>query len=475
MTVILSGDKTRRNMPGYAFRRAKARLMKSSSRDGLVNRGSDATGDTDAGGGGAGDQASGRATSSGVGGSREFKQGDENNLGDEPVRGAHLHRIPRALSRVTEEDSMSLGSSFVNSTRTFGGRDLESGAAEGSVLSPTVLFEGTEEEAHTGVGSGGGSKDVPWSPIRGGRIEERADDGGSNMKASSGRRQTRSGPPRDNGTAQNSGRLDSAQGSSIATRIADCSTSLWGESEDRDDSGDGACSPIPLRRNGHERRRGRSSRTLNRQRAIRNLNNAGSDVSECLSEGARDHNGNSRENATRDGIDLVAPFRRESAGRGRWPKPISTNESAGQVDGGGVDNSDGRTARPIFSRSSSAKVDIVGYSSGEDSKSNAATVAGSCERPSRLHRRGSLKDLFERLGVNTHSHSAAKKSRLETSRNRSSRNKETEDLSRSSLEDVRNLSYATMEFDSGYHVCKHCLSDANELTIRTMFLFATSR
>ncbi|CAN0504550.1 unnamed protein product, partial [Ectocarpus sp. 12 AP-2014] len=39
VTALISGDNTRRNIPGNAFRRAKARLMKKGAAAGLVPRG----------------------------------------------------------------------------------------------------------------------------------------------------------------------------------------------------------------------------------------------------------------------------------------------------------------------------------------------------------------------------------------------------------------------------------------------------
>ncbi|CAM9580783.1 unnamed protein product, partial [Laminaria digitata] len=73
VTALISGDITRRNVPGNAFRRAKQRLTKKGRKAGLVSRGVDGTGDTKVDGGGTRGRTSGRATSSGAGGGREFK------------------------------------------------------------------------------------------------------------------------------------------------------------------------------------------------------------------------------------------------------------------------------------------------------------------------------------------------------------------------------------------------------------------
>ena len=92
VTVIISGNKTRRNVPGYALRRAKSRLTRNGVKAGLVNRGAGTTEDANAGGGGADDQASGTVTSSGARGRDEFQQNDQDKLGDELIRGVHSRR-----------------------------------------------------------------------------------------------------------------------------------------------------------------------------------------------------------------------------------------------------------------------------------------------------------------------------------------------------------------------------------------------
>lgn len=440
MTVILSGDKTRRNLPGNAFRRAKARLIKQGVKAGLVNRGAGARRDTGAGGGRAGDQASGRATSIGAERSDEFKHEDEDAPGDERVREAHLrrHNLARVLSRVSEEDSVSLGSSFVNSGRTIAGRDLESGGDGSSFRSPIVTCKGADEKAPKGVCGSGGKKDMPWSPIRGGRTKGSADDSGRTVKNSSGRRQTSSAPPRDKEAAQRTDRLDKARGPSIAARVGDCRTSMWEEREDDDDSGGDDGNPIPIRHSGGNILRTGSSSTLCRQRVIKNLRDTSSDMSGCVLDEARAHNDISWKEAVRDGVRPIDPFRRASVGRVHWPKRVRNSEPTGQANESSGGRVDGEPVQSTVDRSSSFKVDIA-YSSGEDSKSDATAVAGDYGRSSRSHRRGISEYPFAESGVNIQPYSTARRKRHQSSRNRLAHDMAAEDLPGSSLEDVRTV------------------------------------
>ena len=436
---MISGDITRRNVPGNAFRRAKARLIKKGIEAGLVNRGADATGDTDADGGEAGDQALGKATSSGAGGSGELNQDDEGKTGDGLIRGAHLrnHRLTRALSRVTEEDNMSIGSSFMNSTRTFGGRDLESGDG-GSSFRSTVLHEGAEENTSTGTGGDGGTKDAPWSPLREESIDGSADDSGS-TKAPSARRQTRSGPARDKEASQSTASLEGARGPSSDARIAHGSMKGLGEREDQGDDDDNDVSPIlllPLRRSSKGRRI-RASPTLARQRATRNISDGSSEMSGRLSEGARAQSDSSAKEATPSGIDLAGPSSQTSDGSGRWPKPVRKKENTDQANGS---SGAGMPVHPTLGRSASPKADIVAHSSDEEKSSDPASVASGGGSPARSHRRGVSKGHSTRSGVNTHSHTTARRTRRRSSTNMPLRDKAAEDLDGSSLDDVRTLS-----------------------------------
>lgn len=94
VTALISGDITRRNIPGNAFRRAKARLMKKGAEAGLISRSSAV-------------QWEGRVVGSG----QDSKQQDEAERAlsldeDMPADGALPRlRLMSELSRVSEEDS----------------------------------------------------------------------------------------------------------------------------------------------------------------------------------------------------------------------------------------------------------------------------------------------------------------------------------------------------------------------------------
>lgn len=332
---------------------------------------------------------------------------------------------------------MSLGSSFVNSGRTFGGRDLESGGDGSSFRSPIAISKGADEKAPTGVGDGGGTKDVPWSPIRGRRKNGSSDDSDRTAKTSSGRWQAFSSPPRGKEAAQRTDRLNSARGQSIAARVDDCSTSLWGKREDGDDTGDDDGSPISFRHSGGDTRSSCSSSTLYRQSIIRNLSDTSSDMSSCVLDGARAHDDTNKGEATRDSVRPIGPLHRASVGRGRWPKRVRKRESMGQANESSGSSGDRKPFHSTVERSRSFKIDIVGYSSGEDIKSDATAVAGDCRRPSRSHRRGISENPFAQSGVNTQPYSTARKPRHQSSRNRSTHDMAAEHLPGSSLEDVR--------------------------------------
>ena len=134
VTALISGDTTRRNVPGNAFRRAKARLLKKGKKAGLVSRGLDGSG-------------------------QDGDKYDEDNLGGTPF---HRLELPRALSRVTEEDCMSRDSSFMHNISGFSDRDLEAGGSGGrdSFRNALALCDSLE--------SGSGNSGMSWSSRRGG-------------------------------------------------------------------------------------------------------------------------------------------------------------------------------------------------------------------------------------------------------------------------------------------------------------------
>lgn len=113
VTALISGDMTRRNIPGNAFRRAKARLMKKGTEAGVVSTG----------------VQRGRGAL--------IRESAEQVLMREMPAGLDRLELGRELSRVSEEDSNFTRAS--RSNRSFGGgRDLDSGGS-------------------------GGRRDLPWS------------------------------------------------------------------------------------------------------------------------------------------------------------------------------------------------------------------------------------------------------------------------------------------------------------------------
>ena len=388
-------------------------MLKGAGVD-LRNKSTGATGDTDAGGtvSGAGDQASSKATPAGVGGNSGSRQQHEGKLGDEHTMGAHSHRHrpARSLSRVTEEDAVSLASSFVNSTRTFGGRDLESGGGSSNFLSPVVLSDSAEEETSTGVDADGDNKDMLWSPILPGKTEKSADDSDRDSNILNGRRL------------------------SIAARVADFSSSVWEERKGHEHSRGGGDSPIPLRGGDDGGSRNLFSVALDRERAARNISDSTNDMPGRGPNGAKAHNGRSWEDATRGGTPDVDRSHRARAGGGRWPKRVRRKERTGRDSEGRDDRGGGRPARPTVGRSSSHKVDTIEYSSGEDTDSDASTAAG---HPSRLHRPDASNDSSTRSGVNAHPHPTARRKRHESTRIKLSPYNAADSLPGSSLEDVR--------------------------------------
>ncbi|CAM9348040.1 unnamed protein product [Ectocarpus fasciculatus] len=139
VTALISGDITRRNIPGNAFRRAKARLMKKGAAAGLVSRGEREV-DSD---------------------TWDAKHDDDD--GHDAALPSNLPRLwsVSELSRVSEEDSThTRGSKSIRSLGVFasgGSRDLETGGGGGG---------GGDLGRENNIGEAkraGGGGDVPWS------------------------------------------------------------------------------------------------------------------------------------------------------------------------------------------------------------------------------------------------------------------------------------------------------------------------
>lgn len=457
-------------MPGNAFRHAKERLIKKSRKAGLVSRGAGGTGDTGTDQGRTRDQTLERATSSGAGGSNEFKQTDAGNLDGDVVSGVpmHRHKFERELSRVTEEEHMSRESSFACSTGGFGGRDAETGGGSGGVFrSPNISRKGMEEgKFAAGIGDGGNSNGVPWSTNRGDRGEESAGDSGRHPELSSGGMEERDGSRRGEEGARSAGRLGGAREPSVATSSADGLTGMGGQEEDCADSGGGDSCSILHRGSGGEGNTERSSPTFNHEEAIKYLIGDSSDVSSRVLEDTKTDGDSSGEGTRYGGVGLVDTRREASAGRHYRPKDNRMASESGRSDGSGgsssgdlnktqVAKSPRRSAlsrlrsfkiAAVTHSSDNAKVDdAVGSGDGHPSRSHRPTAStlpsGSSVPPpfpSARHRLRGSDHPSARPGANTHSHLTARKMRRKLSRTRlSARDKMPDALMESPHEDVR--------------------------------------
>ena len=454
VTALISGDITRRNVPGNAFRRAKVRLIKKSRKAGLVSRGAGGTGDTDADKGGTREQTLRREASSGAGKNNEFKQADGDNSNDEVVRGVSLHRhkFERALSRVTEEECMSRESSLARDVGGFWGRKVETGGGSGDIFpSPNIPLTGTQE-LNFAIGDGGKSSGVPWSANRGERAEGSAGDSDRHPQLSSGGMEERDGSRRGGEGVRIADRQEGAGEPSVAASSANSSTGMVREEEDCAKSGGGDSCATLRRDSNSEGSMKRSSSTFNRQEA--------SDMSRT--------DGDSRGEGTGyGGIGLVGTRREATSGRHYRSKGNRMKSNSGRShesggSSGGVTQAQAAKSprRPPLGLLKSSKIGVATNSSDEEFKNDDAVAGSDGGRPPRLHRHIALtppsssslptpppsvrhrlrrsEKSSARPGVNTHSHLTARRSRSKWSRTRlSARDKVSEPLTESPLEDVR--------------------------------------
>ncbi|CAM9174754.1 unnamed protein product, partial [Laminaria digitata] len=369
VTALISGDTTRRNVPGNAFRRAKARLLKKGKKAGLVSRGLDGSG-------------------------QDGDKFDEDNLGGTPF---HRLELPRALSRVAEEDCMSRDSSFMRNISGFSGRDLETGASGGRDSFRNAL--GLRDSLESGSGN------MSWSSRRGG--------GGSRKKGSAQDIDIALGPPRTSrggerraerggssprhgqGATGDAGRRweGAREPSDVTARGSiDRVTSVRGDGEGHRDGGG----------NGGDGQRKASARTIAQTEAMKHLGCDSSDGSGRALERARagesgtgpgrngdgdvdaglgeQNRGPSRGGgATRSSIRLADTLNQANLGRGNWPKSDGKKKEAGQTgeggggDGGGVVkvNVTKSNVQKRFGRSRSPRIDVVNESSGDEKTDTA--------------------------------------------------------------------------------------------------------
>ena len=243
VTALVSGDTTRRNIPGNSFRRAKARLLQKDREAGLDSRGAGGTKDTGDGRSRTRDQTSQRAISSGSEGCGVLKEEDESKLNDdddEVIRGVEMRRLKfgRSLSRVTEEDCMGRESSFVSSNIGIGGRNVETSSG-GDVYSE-ALRKGMEETKPAAEVSGSGrSNDVPLVPIREDKAEDSAEDSGRRLEIWNGGKDDHGGSCCGEEAARITGRVGSAREPGVSALREYWSTGMVAKGEARGESGGG--------------------------------------------------------------------------------------------------------------------------------------------------------------------------------------------------------------------------------------------
>lgn len=484
--ALISGDTTRRNVPGSAFRRAKERIIKKRRKAGLVSRGAGGTGDTDADKGGTREQTLETATSSGAGGSNEFKQADGDNFNDKVVRGASLHRhtFERALSRVPEEECMSRENSLARDIGGFWSRDEETGGGSGDFPGPNVFRKGMQAMKF-GNGDDGHSIGVPWSANCGERAEGSARDSDQHSKLSSGGTQERDCSRLGDEGVRSADRREGAREPSVATSSANGSTGMGREERGCVNSGGADSCAILRRSNDGEGNVKLSFPTFNRQKAIRYFADDSNGMSNRVLKDTRTDGDSSGEGTRYGGIGLVDNRREATLSRHYRPEGNHMKSDAGRSDesggsSGGVTKA--HTAkfprRPPLGLLKSPKIGVVTNSSDEEFKIDDAVAGSDGGRLSRLHHqtastlssgsslpppppsvRHRLRDSEKssaRSGENIHSHLTARRSRRKWSRKRlSARDKVSEALTQSPLEDVRTpFNSCTIHpvYDSGMRV-----------------------
>lgn len=143
MTALISGDNTRRNDPGSAFRRAKARLVKKVRDKGRVY--------------GGGISGGGLQTGSGSGGTRSTQPSSSR------------FNFLRELSRVSEE-SASRASTSVRSFGSYGSGEIDLESCEGSINSKggsTGKYD-SKGDSKVDIGNPAMGRSTPWIRERNG-------------------------------------------------------------------------------------------------------------------------------------------------------------------------------------------------------------------------------------------------------------------------------------------------------------------
>ena len=456
VTALISGDTTRRNVPGNAFRRAKARLLKKGKKAGLVSRGLDGSG-------------------------QDGDKYDEDNLGGTPF---HRLELPRALSRVTEEDCMSRDSSFMHNISGFSDRDLEAGGSGGrdSFRNALALRDSLESgsgnsgmswSSRRGGGGGGGGSGRKKGSAKGVELGSRTSSGGER-----GAERGDSSPCRSRGGTGGAGRRSEGakEPSGATARGTDRSTSVRGNGEGHRDGGS----------SGGDGQKKASSRAVAHTEGMKHLGCDSSDGSSRPPEDTTagengtgpgsngDDTGSSLGGpkrgpsrgggGTRSSIRLADTLSEAKLGRNNWPRKAGKKKEAGQI--GDIKAKVTKSnVQSHFGRSRSPRIDVVNESSGEEKSDSAAVATGaiataagkillrshrrtapkiptdssppSLSSPARRHRREASGGPTARPGENAHANATAKKTRHGSSRARvAARVKAQAALAGSPLDDV---------------------------------------
>ena len=241
ITPLVTGDRTRRNVPRDSFGRARARLISKGRKAGLINKSADDTRDIDGDRGRARNHTPQKGTPAGPRVSAEFKHEEESKLDGEGTKDVPL-RVPdfgRALSRVTEEDYLSRDSSVVSGSVGFGDRDVESGGGGDDLFrSPMAILEGVEErEIAADVGGSVRSNTRPWEPTPQGGTNGSAGGSGHDQELSISEREESGHSCRGQEILQTTGRVANVRAPSGRTLVSNRSAGVVGNTANGNQEG----------------------------------------------------------------------------------------------------------------------------------------------------------------------------------------------------------------------------------------------
>ena len=337
MTALISGDLTRRNIPGEAFRRAKARLLKRGAAVGLA-------------------PTKGQQGGDGL----QHKDVEQQDLGGGFPPGLGRLELVSELSRVSEEGSE------INRARTSsrslggGGRNLDS--VDGSGRRESAFGEGSEA-ADGGVDTSGRSRDLPRPPSNPGVSRRRKKSKGHRDSSSGGgdgvESKTPSGPGAEKRADEHDEPYPGAGWPGARSPFHAGDDNMWPTAAEQED-GDGYDS---------ESRSALSTMPQGEPPAPRSRR-------ETAARSRPAGGGGQAGNTTRSGIRLADSIRAAGADRGRWTWGKKTARAEKRKSAGV-----GRGDRSHVLGGKNAKVDSVELSSGDDQP--RATVSGARRKAKR--------------------------------------------------------------------------------------------